>query len=185
MTTQEFLTFLIDAIVLSFVTLMLVDFVSRLIELARTSATSSQQILASDEITKIFDAKPEIEQLPTVFLPDPWFLPIENEVREIATPKISMPQIQTPLLLLPFAEPVSLPHEDNESNAVELFHQIDFDKLQLRSARKIAKLLEIPQKVNGRDQKLSDLKSEIKIRFQQTQLLPEDAIDLVRALIAI
>ncbi len=180
MTTQEFLTFLIDAIALSFLALLVTDFIAGLIEIARTSATSSQQMLTADEIAKIFDAEPEIEQILVPDLPDPWYLPVNNEVREIAAPITLVPQIQVPLLLLPSAEPVSLPHQDDE-----LLHRIDFDKLQLRSARKIAKVLEIPQKVNGRDQKLSDLKFGIEMKLQQPHLLPQNIVEEVRELIAV
>lgn len=44
---------------------------------------------------------------------------------------------------------------------------VDLDKLQLRLARKIAKALGIAQKVNGKDQPLSWLRTQIKAKLQQ------------------
>ena len=61
---------------------------------------------------------------------------------------------------------------------------VDLDTLQLRPARKIARALGIAQKVNGKDQPLSWLCSQIKNRLQQSQEVSPEAIEAVRELLA-
>jgi len=62
----------------------------------------------------------------------------------------------------------------------ELLVGISIDKLKLRQARKIAKVLGIAQKVNGRDQKLAFLVSQIKVKLQQETLLNTEVRELLR-----
>ena len=51
----------------------------------------------------------------------------------------------------------------------DLLQAVDLNRLKLRQARKIAKVLGIAQKVNGRDQKLAFLVSQIKSKLQQAK----------------
>lgn len=112
-------------------------------------------------------------------------LPID-EVAEIPIPQRCPRNKSKPLLLLPPADVVaarSVP-TTTELTLDELFLGIDINKLQLRLARKIASSLGISQKVNGRDQKLSWLRAQIKAKLQQPQELPTTAILAVRDLLA-
>ncbi len=61
----------------------------------------------------------------------------------------------------------------------DLLRGLDLDKLKLRQARKVAKVLEIAQKVNRRDQKLAFLVSQIKAKLQQETLLQPELMKLV------
>ena len=51
----------------------------------------------------------------------------------------------------------------------DLLRGMDLDKLKLRQARKIAKVLGIAQKVNGKDQKLEFLRNQMKLKLQQAK----------------
>lgn len=183
MNAQDFLTFLLDAmptavrfatIALSFLTIATIDFTTGLMPRLKSSPISPGQL-------SLFDHKPE----PLPLLPDPWMLPID-EVAEISIPQRYPPNKLKPLLLLPAAkeETASSLPITAAPNLDELFLNIDIDKLQLRLARKIAKELGIFQKVNGRDQKLSWLRAQIKAKLQHPQELPTTAILAVRDLLA-
>lgn len=174
MNAQDFLTFLFDAIALSFLTIAIIDFTTGLMPRLKISPISPGQL-------NLFDHKPE----PLPLLPDPWMLPID-EVAEISIPQHLSAKQSKPLLLLPPAKEAaasSVP-TTTELTLDELFLGIDINKLQLRLARKIASLLGISQKVNGRDQKLSWFKVQIKAKLQQPQELPTTVILAVRDLLA-
>lgn len=86
----------------------------------------------------------------------------------------------------PPAPPVE-PVPDPEQPAVpplleEILLDIDIEHLQLRPARKIAKALNIAQKVNGRDQPLSFLRAQIKAKLQQPQEVLAEALEVLREL---
>ena len=74
---------------------------------------------------------------------------------------------QKHLRLLPQAKETSMVAAPKLEN---LLRGVDLDKLKLRQARKIAKVLGIIQKVNGRDQKLAFLVSQIKLKLQQAKV---------------
>ena len=174
MNAQDFLTFLFDAIALLFLTIATIDFTTGLMPRLKISSISPGQL-------SLFDHKPE----PLPLLPDPWTLPID-EVAEISPHKLCSPNKSKPLLLLPAAKKetaISVPITA-APNLDELFLDIDIDKLQLRLARKIAKSLGISQKNNGRDQKLSWLRTQIKAKLHHPQELPTTAILAVRDLLA-
>lgn len=148
----------------------------------KKSATSSQRILTSNDIAKIFDVEPEIEQT-SFLLPDPWFLPVDNEVREISAPAISVPQSHIPQLLLPPAE-LAETAQRNSLNLNKLLAGVDLDKLQLLKARRVARAIGIAQKVNGRDQPLPFLRFQIKTKLQQPQDLCPTALEELYRLLA-
>lgn len=66
----------------------------------------------------------------------------------------------------------------------ELLMGIDIDNLQLRPARKIAKALNIAQKINGRDQTLGFLRNQIKVKLQQLDALPVETVEVLRQVLA-
>lgn len=168
MSTQDFLILLIDATALGFIAIASFDFIEGLIYYYRKRSS-----IVSPGQLSLFDIRPE----PVPELPDPWELPTS---RLIVQPLQKPPQPEQKLLLLPQAE-----LETREVPLLdELLAGIDIDKLQIRPARKIAKVLGIAQKVNGRDQPLSWLRAQIKARLQQPQELPLAAIEAVRELLA-
>ena len=63
--------------------------------------------------------------------------------------------------------------EINTANPLELadnlLEEIDLNKMKLRQARKVAKVLGIAQKVKGRDLTLVLLLSQIKLKLQQVE----------------
>lgn len=118
-------------------------------------------------------------------LPDPWTLPLE--------PFGSKPQHQPfsaiqskPMLLLPPAKKTSASslHIVAEPALDRLLSSIDIDKLQLRTARKIAKALGIAQKVIKKDRPISWLKAQIKAKLQQPQELTTTVILAVQDVFA-
>lgn len=184
MSAQNFLTFLFDAmpkavrfatIALSFLTIATIDFTTGLMPRLKISSISPGQL------NLFVDHKPELLPL----LPDPWILPLDEAISRPQHQHFSVSQSK-PLLLLPPAKEAatsSVPITA-ELTLDELFLSIDIDKLQLRLARKIAKALGIFQKVNGRDQKLSWLRAQIKAKLQHPQELHTTAILAVRDLLA-
>lgn len=170
MNAQDFLTFLFDAIALSFLTIATIDFTTGLMPRLKICPISPGQL-------SLFDCKRE----PLPLLPDPWTLPIDEVISRPQHQYCSSSQLK-PLLLLPPAKETSASSVPitAELTLNELFSSIDIDKLQLRLARKIASSLGISQKANGRDQKLSMLRAQIKAKLQQPQELPTTAILAVR-----
>jgi hypothetical protein len=170
MSTQELLTFLFNAIALGFLTIAVIDFGTRAVAVYK-------QVFSTSNSSKSATLQP-INQLPLVAipqvlsqLPDPWLLPVENKVN-ISTK--TFPREQKHLHLLPQAKETSMVVAPKLE---DLLTGIDLDKLKLRQTRRIAKVLGIAQKVNGRDQKLNFLVSQIKLKLQKETLLPLKSTD--------
>ncbi len=174
MNAQDFLTFLFDAIALSFLTIATIDFITGLMPRLKISSISRGQL-------NLFDHKPE----PLPLLPDPWILPLDEAIPRPQHQHFSVSQSKPLLLLSPAKEAAtsSVP-TTAEAAPDELFLGIDIDNLQLRLARKIAKALGIAQKVNKKDQPISWLRAQIKAKLQHPQELPTTAILAVRDLLA-
>lgn len=163
MSAQEILTLLFNAIALSFITIATLDFIAGLIPLMPRSKLP----VASPGQLELFDLKP----LPLTLLPDPWTLPIDEIAEVTAQPQQTVQIEQKPvLMLLPPVKEISIQPPlptAAEPKLDQLLSHIDIDKLQLRPARKLAKALNIAQKINGRDQTLSFLRNQIKVKLQQ------------------
>ena len=128
-------------------------------------------------------AKPDKKAIIAPVMPDPWTLPLDEAV---STPQPFSAIHLKPLLLLPpakeiFTSPLQITTEPALDN---LFSSIDIDKLQLRPARKIAKALGLAQKVDKKDQPISWLRAQIKMKLQQPQELHTTAILAVQDLFA-
>lgn len=145
MSAQESLTFLFNAIALSFIFIATIDLGQEIISLYK-------QVFITPVQLPLINSQPQ--QLPQ--LPDPWFLPAAEAV---APEQITQVQ-PNPLLLLAEAslvEEMRVPL--SEVTIEELLRDIDINTVKLREARKIAKALGIAQKVNGKDQKLDWLRA--------------------------
>ena len=163
MSTQELLTFLFNAIALGFLATAAIDFGTRAVTVYKQVSFSSSSPLTSAQQPISESPLATIEQvLPQ--LPDPWLLPLPVE-EAIAFVK-PLQKNQKHLRLLPQATEISIAVAPKKE---ELLLGVNIDELKLRQARRIAKLLEIAQKVNGRDQKLEALKSQIKSKLQQAK----------------
>ncbi len=90
-------------------------------------------------------------------------LPVEEAVVLVKPPQ----KEQKHLRLLPQAKETNI---TVVPKLEDLLLGISINKLKLRQARKIAKVLGIAQKVNGRDQKLVFLGSQIKSKLQQIEI---------------
>ena len=136
----------------------------------RSVAIYNQVTVASN--SSLINIQQPLTQLPPfaipeklLQLPDPWLLPLTNK-RELALIKLVQTK-QKPLRLLPPAKETNIAVA---SQLEDLLLGVNIDKLKLRQARKVAKALGIAQKVNGRDQKLEFLRSQIKVKLQQAKL---------------
>ena len=140
MSTQELLTFLFNAIALGFIIIAAMDFGTRLvIAYKQVSIASNSPSTNTKQPNNQLHPTAKLQELPQ--LPDPWLLPVAENL------------------------PMNVPNPELE----DLLRGVDLDKLKLRQARKVAKVLAIAQKVNGKDQKLNFLKSQIKIKLQQAE----------------
>lgn len=176
MSAQEFLTLLFNVIALSFITVATLDFITGLTPLMPRFKLP----VASPGQLNLFDLKP----LPLPLLPDPWTLPIDEIASVTAQPQQQTVQIeQKPvLMLLPPVKEISIQPPLTATaklKLVKLLSDIDIDKLQLRPARKIAKVLNIAQKINGRDQTLSFLRNQIKVKLQQLETLSVETVEVL------
>ncbi len=169
MSAQESLTFLFDAIALGFIVIATIDLSREIIAFYNQTIVSPQRpILSTSQPQKL------------LLLPDPWLLP----VAEVESSASQITQVQEPLLLLAPAKVVDkVQLSTTQSTIKELLIGVDVDTLKLRDARKLAKVLGIAQKVNGRDQNLEFLRSQIKIKLQQS-LLPDVELVVSQELIA-
>ncbi len=164
MSTQELLTYLFNVIALGFTIIAAIDFGARLVAVYKqVSSTSNLPLTATPQ---------PINQLPLVATPrelpqlsDPWLLPLP--VKESVVLVKPLQKQQKHLRLLSSAKETSV---TTAPKLEELLLGVDIDRLTLRQARKIAKVLEIAQKVNGRDQKLASLVSQIKLKLQQAKV---------------
>lgn len=159
MNTQEVLTQLFNAISLGFVLVLAMDFSREIITLYKKVFVTS----VAPKNTHWLSSLPVITTPQALLqLPDPWSLPLE-ESHEL--PPVKLVQTEKKhLRLLPQAKETSMAVAPQKE---ELLLGINMDKLKLRQARKIAKVLGIAQKVNGKDQKLDFLRSQIKLKLQQ------------------
>jgi hypothetical protein len=190
MSTQELLTFLFNAIALGFTIIATMDFGTRLVvAYKQVSITSNspkkQPSLQQLQAQLSYSAIPQ--KLPK--LPDPWLLPVAENLplkqlpsteffkredkAEIVSNILLAHKQQKHLRLLPPAKNINVSNPELE----DLLRGVDLDKLKLRQARKIAKVLGIAQKVNGKDQKLEFLVSQIKSKLQQAKA---EIIEVVR-----
>lgn len=148
----------------------------------------NEEKVSTEPIIKLTDDNAGVslaETLPD--MADPWTLPVDEDDTVVA-PDHHNTQQQKPLLLLPAALDVTaeespLSHS-TKSKLDELLTEVNLEKLQLRPARKIASLLGIAQKVNGKDQPLSFLRGQIKSKLQQWQSLPAETVEIVQQLLA-
>lgn len=177
MSAQQSLTFLFDAIALGFIAIATIDLSQEIIKLY-------QQVFVTPQQPPLTNSQPQA----LLQLPDPWLLPLEETTAPV---KRCLQEQPKPILLLAPAQAVeevrlsrACAVQPSTTELVkELLEGINVDTLKLRPARKLAKLLGIAQKVNGRDQTLAFLRSQIKLKFQQS-LQPEVAFDLREKLIA-
>lgn len=165
---SDLLVSLIELIVISFIGIMVFDFVDGLVHLAR-SVQSQSKVQIEPEAIAPETITPITEPLSPLGLPDPWMLPAEA----LAIPQRLAPaQSQMkPLLLLPQAKEISTqpPLQALTKPALdELLIGVDLETLKLRPARKIASALGLAQKVNRRDLPLEWLRAQIKKRLEQT-----------------
>ncbi len=165
MSAQELLTYLFNAIALGFLTIAAIDFATRSVAVYNQVTVASKSPLTNIQQPLIQLPLAAIPEKQTQ-LPDPWLLPLTNK-RELALIKLVQTK-QKPLQLLPPAKETSI---GVASQLEDLLLIVNIDKLKLREARKIAKVLGIAQKVNGKDQKLDFLRSQIKLKLQQERSL--------------
>ncbi len=187
MSTQELLTFLFNAIALGFITIASIDFGMRLVVAYKQVSIPPKKQLSIQQLPTQLPRSGVPQELPQ--LPDPWLLPVaENPLllrypsteffkredeAEIASKILMAYKQQKHLRLLPPAKTIDVFNPELE----DLLRGVDLDKLKLRQARKIAKVLGIAQKVNGRDQKLAFLVSQIKLKLQQARA---EIVEVVR-----
>lgn len=153
-----------------------------------SSPYQNKEKVSTEPISKLTDDNAGVslaETLPD--MADPWTLPVDEDVAVVAPDNYNTQQ-QKSLLLLPpalevVAEESALSHS-TKSKLDEFLTEVNLEKLQLRPARKIASMLGIAQKVNGKDQPLSFLRSQIKSKLQQWQSLPPETVDIVQQLLA-
>lgn len=171
MSNQELLTFLFNAIALGFLAIAAIDFGTRAVTVYKqVSIASSLPLTSAQQRTRELPPSSIPQVLPQ--LPDPWLLPLP--VKESVVLVELVQKEQKHLRLLPQAKETSIaiaPQID------DLLLGVNVDKLKLRQARKIAKVLGIAQKVNGRDQKLTFLVSQIKVKLQQAK---KEIIEVVK-----
>lgn len=177
MSAQQSLTFLLETIAIGFITIATID-------LSREIIALYKQVFVAPKQPPLTNSKPQV--LPQ--LPDPWTLPIE----ETAAPSDRCLQEQPKSVLLlaqakAMGEVRSLNVDEAQSLGQcevmlkELLLGVDLDRLQLRPARKLAKVLGIAQKTNGRDQKLTFLRGQIKLKLQETRSLKAEVIAVLKA----
>ena len=178
---QDLLTASIETIAISFFLVMGFDFITGLrIMVQSIRPQSNSQIKTEEAIAVTTEALEPPKPL------DSWGAPIDNVLESsVLLQKPAEPEQKH--LLLPQVESVSTQPQllaTSELALDALLAGVDLNMLQLRPARKIARALGIAQKVNGKDQPLSWLRSQIKNRLQQSQEVSPEAIEAVRELLA-
>ena len=198
---QDVLLFAIEAIVISTLLFIIVDFLNWIrffggyqipanwqpdvfvidtMQLDKTEiilATASKKEIASEPQADVISA-------PIPDFSDPWLVNDQTEnSSKISEPAHSKSQH---LLLLPPAKIAnsSLSSSFDDLEVDKLLARIDLNTLKLRQARKIAKALGIAQKVNRKDQPLSWLKGQIQVKLQQQNQVTNEIIETVRELSA-
>ncbi len=134
MSAQELLTFLFNAIALSFIVIAAFDLGQEIIALYKQVFNTPVQL-------SLIASQPQL-------LPDPWLTPLAQAV---APAQITQAQPKPLLLLAEASSGEEVQSPKSEVTTKELLWSIDVDTLKLRDARKIAKALGIAQKVNGKD----------------------------------
>ncbi len=200
---QDFLTFLVEALLIVSFCFILLDIVNQARYFGGYQIPKNwqpptiAQIVKLVEATQILELKPQItisplvETAPTIRVesqvepvqivaslinfPDPWTMPMQDTKRLPHSQQQLITFEPKPLLLLPPARVVpSFPVLGNaRSELDELLVNVNLNKLPLRTARKVAKVLGIAQKVNKKDVPLNFLRSQIKSKLQHSQELPE------------
>ncbi len=178
MSTQELLTYLFNAkpcvracaIALGFLAIAAIDFGTRAVVVYnQVKVASLSPSINIEKLVTQLSLAPIPQVLPQ--LPDPWLLPLL--VKESVVGVKPLQKEQKHLWLLPQGKETSMLIAPKLE---ELLLGISIDKLKLRQARKIAKVLGIAQKVNGRDQKLAFLVGQIKSKLQQAKLEIVEAV---------
>jgi hypothetical protein len=164
MSTQEMLTYLFNAITLGFLTLAAIDLGTRGVAVYNQVKVASNSPLTNIQqpLTKLPIAA---NSQKLIQLPNPWLLPLPVEESVVLVKLVQKEQRH--LRLLPQAKVIDVSNPELE----DLLQKVGLDQLKLRQAGKIAKVLGIAQKVNGRDQKLAFLISQIKAKLQQETLV--------------
>lgn len=166
---QDLLVSLVELIVISFILIMLFDFIIGLVHLARTVQSQSKVQIEPEAIAPAA-ITPMRKPLKSLELPDPWTLPsVALAISQRLAPP-AQSQIQ-PLLLLPQAKEITAqpPLQALTKPALdELLTGVDLETLKLRPARKIASALGVAQKVNRKDLPIEWLRAQIKKRLEQT-----------------
>lgn len=176
---QDILTASLEVVTVSFALVMVFDFISGLKCIAQPAQFQSRPQIEPEVIalgTKTLE--------PLGHLPDPWMLPAREMPVRTQKPAPTEPK---PLLLLPQAkEDTAQPPLPTSAKPTldKLLADVDLDQLQLRPARKIAKLLNISQKLNSKDKPLGFLRAQIKAKLHQSQEIPPQTIEVVRELLA-
>ncbi len=202
---QDFLTFLIEALVILFFSFVLVDIVNQaryfggyqipqnwqppaitpntgLVKSAKPTVELKPKVITmSQETAPTVTAESQVEPAQTVTslmnFPDPWLMPVGNTAKVLdLQQKLVKHQEPKPLLLLP---PVKA-----NPKAEQLLAGVNLDKLPLRLARKVAKVLGIAQKVNNKDVPISFLRVQIKSKLMQSQSLSLSTFDTISQLLA-
>lgn len=191
---QDLLTTAIEIVAISFAVVMAIDFVNGLRYVAQPAqvqdrAQTEPEAIAQRSHQRLF--APTVETFEQS-AEDPWMLPVD-EVLTIPDKSVPVENMQIspdtmPLRLLPpsksvSVQPPALPVTVKPA-LDELLAGVDLDSLKLRPARKIAKLLNIPQKLNSKDKPLGFLRAQIKAELQQLEEVPAEAIEAVRGLLA-
>lgn len=153
MSCQQLLTFLFDAIALGFICIATID-------LSREIIALYKQVFVAPPQPPLTNPQPK----PLSQLPDPWLLPTAEAIAPVELTQVQPKPI---LLLAPASSVDDVELSANRATSKGLFGDIAVDTLKLREARKLAKLLGIAQKINGRDQTLAFLRSQIKVKLQQ------------------
>ena len=180
MSTQELLTFLFNGIALGSIIIAAIDFGTRLV-IAYKQVSIALDFPLTNPQEPSGQLPLAVKQQELGQLPDSWLLPVaENPLQlrfpspeffkredkaEIVSNILVAQKEPKHLRLLPPAKTIDVSNPELE----DLLRGIDLNELKLRQARKIAKALGIAQKVNGRDQKLAFLVSQIKVKLQQAK----------------
>ncbi len=161
MSNQELLTFLFNAIALGFLAIATMDFGTRAAMVYKQVSIASNSPLTSAQ-QPLIQLPPAAVPQALLQLPDPWMLPVKDEANILTKTFL---REQKHLRLLPPAKAIDI----SQPELGDVLQGVDLNKLKLRQARKLAKVLGIAQKVNGRDQKLEFLRTQIKLKLQQAK----------------
>jgi hypothetical protein len=169
MSAQELLTYSFNAkpcvcacaIALGFLAIAAVDFGTRAVAVYNQVKAASNSPLTNIQqpLTKLPLAVTP-KELPQ--LPDSWLLPLPVKESVVLVKPLQKEQKQ--LRLLPQAKETTMVVAPKLE---DLLTGVDLDKLKLRQARKIANVLGIAQKVNGRDQNLIFCVAKLKSSYSR------------------